>query len=161
MQSWLPTILHRTGLIKYALHRFSLLLLLSEAFQERCFLSYLTSLISRNHVPRFHGGKRTYLGLESVQEGFPGGSDEKQSACSVGGLCSVPGLGRSPGGGRGNPLQYSCLENPTDRGAWQGLKELGTTEVSEHARTDSPVEEPGSFPSGSLSMFYTDGETHP
>ena len=33
---------------------------------------------------------------------------------------SVPGLGRSPGGGHGNPLQYSCLENPMDRGAWRG-----------------------------------------
>ena len=34
---------------------------------------------------------------------------------------SIPGLGRSPGGGQGNPLQYSCLENPTDGGAWQGM----------------------------------------
>ena len=128
--SWLPTILHRTELMKYALHRFSLLFLLSEAFQEICFFIYLTSLISRNHVTRFHGGKRTYLGLVSVEEGFPAGSDEKQSACNVGGLGSIPGSGRSPGGGCGNPLQYSCLENPMDRGAWQGLKELGTTEVS-------------------------------
>ena len=44
--------------------------------------------------------------------GFPGGSDGKESACSEGDLGSVPGLGRSPGGGHGNPLQYSCLENP-------------------------------------------------
>ena len=43
--------------------------------------------------------------------GFPGGSDSKESACSVGDLGSIPGLGRSPGGGYGNPLQYSCLEN--------------------------------------------------
>ena len=50
--------------------------------------------------------------------GFPGGSDGKESACSVGDLGSSPVLERSPGGGRGNPLQYSCLENPTDRGAW-------------------------------------------
>ena len=39
--------------------------------------------------------------------------------CNVGDLCLIPGLGRSPGGGHGNPLQYSCLENPIDRGAWQ------------------------------------------
>ena len=116
--------------MKYALYRFSLLFLLSEAFQEICFLSYLTSLVSRNHAARFHGGKRTYLGLVSVEEGFPGGSDEKQSACNVGGLGSIPGSGRFPGGGHGDPLQYSCLENPMDRGAWQGLKEVGTTEVS-------------------------------
>ena len=50
--------------------------------------------------------------------GFPGGSDGKESACSVGDLGSVPGLGRSPGEGDGNPLQYSGLENPRDRGAW-------------------------------------------
>ena len=42
----------------------------------------------------------------------------KASACSVGDSGSIPGLGRSPGEGNGNPLQYSSLENPTDRGAW-------------------------------------------
>ena len=51
--------------------------------------------------------------------GFPGGSNGKESTCSVRDLGSIPGLGRSPGGGHGNPLQYSCLENPTDRAAWQ------------------------------------------
>jgi len=43
---------------------------------------------------------------------FPGGSDGKESACNAGDLGLIPGLGRSPGGGHGNPLQYSCLENP-------------------------------------------------
>ena len=51
--------------------------------------------------------------------GFPGGSDSKESACSVGDPGSIPGLGRSPGEGKGNALQYSCLENPMDGGAWQ------------------------------------------
>ena len=51
--------------------------------------------------------------------GFPGGSEGKASACNVGDPGSVPGLGRSPGEGNGNPLQYSCLENPMDREAWQ------------------------------------------
>ena len=50
---------------------------------------------------------------------FPGGSDSKESACSVGDLGSIPGLGKRPGGGHGNPLQYSCPENPRDRGAWR------------------------------------------
>ena len=50
--------------------------------------------------------------------GFPGGSEVKVSACNVGDLGSIPGLGRSPGEGTGNPLQYSCLENPMDREAW-------------------------------------------
>ena len=49
---------------------------------------------------------------------FPGGSEVKASACNVGDLGSIPGLGRSPGEGKGNPLQYSCLENPMDGGAW-------------------------------------------
>ena len=51
-------------------------------------------------------------------EGFPGTSDSKESAYNVGDLGSIPGLGRSPGGGNGNPLQYFCLENFMDRGAW-------------------------------------------
>ena len=48
----------------------------------------------------------------------PGGSDGKVSAYNVGELDSIPGSGRSPGEGNGNPLQYSCLENPMDGGAW-------------------------------------------
>ena len=50
--------------------------------------------------------------------GFPCGSDGKASAYNAGDLDSIPGLGRSPGEGNGTPLQYSCLENPIDRGAW-------------------------------------------
>ena len=51
--------------------------------------------------------------------GFPGGSEDKTSACNAGDPGSIPGLGRYPGEGNGNPLQYSCLENPMDRGAWR------------------------------------------
>ena len=47
-----------------------------------------------------------------------GKEDGKESACNVGDLGSIPGLGKSPGEGNGNPLQYSCLENSMDRGAW-------------------------------------------
>ena len=50
---------------------------------------------------------------------FPGGSEGKASGCNAGDLGSIPGPGRSPGEGNGNPLQYSCLENPMDREAWQ------------------------------------------
>ena len=50
---------------------------------------------------------------------MPGGSDGKESACNEGDLGSIPGLGRFPGEGNGNPLQYSCLENPMGRGVWQ------------------------------------------
>ena len=68
--------------------------------------------------------------------GSPDGSAGKESACSSGetGEASLtPGLGRSHKGGNGNPLQYSCLKNPTDRGAWQATvhgitKSLDTSE---------------------------------
>ena len=50
---------------------------------------------------------------------FPHSSVGKESACDTGDLGLIPGLERSPGEGNGNPLQYSCLENPMDRGAWQ------------------------------------------
>ena len=50
--------------------------------------------------------------------GFPGGSEGKVSACNVGNWASIPGSGRAPGEGNGNPLWYSCLENPMDREAW-------------------------------------------
>ena len=59
---------------------------------------------------------------------FPGGSDCKESACNVGDPGSIPGLVRSPGEGNGNPVQYSCLENPMDRGAWQATAHGGRKE---------------------------------
>ena len=51
--------------------------------------------------------------------GFPYSTVGKKSACITGDLSLIPGLGGSPGEGNGNPLWYSCLENPVDRGAWQ------------------------------------------
>ena len=62
----------------------------------------------------------------------PRGSEVKTSASNAGDLGLIPGLGRFPGEGNGNPLQYSCLENPLDRGAWwatvHGVAELDTTD---------------------------------
>ena len=55
---------------------------------------------------------------EKKEKGFPGSSDGKESAYSEGDLGLIPGLGRSPGGRHDKPLQYSCLENPMDGGAW-------------------------------------------
>ena len=64
--------------------------------------------------------------------GFPYNSVGNESACSAGDPGSIPGLGRSPGEGNGNPLQYPCLENLMDRGAWltaaHGVAESGMTE---------------------------------
>ena len=61
------------------------------------------------------------MGDFDLHWGFPGGSDSQESACNVGHLGLIPALGRSPGGGNGNPPQYSCLENPMERGAWQAV----------------------------------------
>ena len=58
--------------------------------------------------------------------GFPCGSDSKESACNMGDPGLIPGLGRSPGEGNGNPLQYSCLENPMDRGVWWATQKSQT-----------------------------------
>ena len=57
----------------------------------------------------------------SAERGFTGGSDGKESAYNAGDPGSIPGTGRSPGEGHGNPLQYSCVENSMNRGAWQAL----------------------------------------
>ena len=64
-----------------------------------------------------------FLGLDTLTVNvtvldFPGSSDGKASAYNSGDLGSIPGLGRPPGEGNGNPIQYSCLENPMDGGAW-------------------------------------------
>ena len=57
--------------------------------------------------------------------GFPGGSVVKNLPANAGDTALIPGLGRSPGGGNDYPLQYSCLENPVDRGAG-GLQSMGS-----------------------------------
>ena len=71
--------------------------------------------------------------VPSKQMGFPGGSEVKNPPANAGELGSIPGSGRSPGEGNGNPLQYSCLGNPIDQGAWQAtvhgvVEELDMTE---------------------------------
>ena len=69
-----------------------------------------------------HKGKcstvKANISILMIHCGFPGGSDGKASACNVGDPTSIPGLGRSPGEGNVNPLQYPCLENLMDGGAW-------------------------------------------
>ena len=68
----------------------------------------------------------------------------KESACSAENRGSIPGLGRSPGGRHGNPLQYSCLENPHGQRKLAGYSPLGhkvldTTEVTEHAHAHTSI----------------------
>ena len=69
--------------------------------------------------------------------GFPYSSVGKESACNAKDLGSIPGSGRSPGEGNGNPLQYSCLENPMDRGAWRATVH-GVTRVGHDLATEPP-----------------------
>ena len=63
--------------------------------------------------------------------GFPGSSAGKESTCNAGDPVLIPGLGRSPGGGHGNPLQYSCLENP------HGLRSLADYSTWGHKKADT------------------------
>ena len=77
----------------------------------------------------------------------PGGSDSKESACSAGDQGATPGLGRSPGEGNGNPLQYSCLENPMGRGAWRAtILEVAESDTTEQLTLSLSA----GFPCGSV-----------
>ena len=81
------------------------------------FLLAITSLFSMS-VILFLFHRQVHLCHILDYKGFPGGSEVKVSACNAGDLGSIPESGRCPGEGNGNPLQYSCLENPMDGGAW-------------------------------------------
>ena len=114
------------------------------------------------------------LFLSSIHLGFPGVSNGKEAACSVGDLDSIPGLGRSPGEGNGYPLQYSCLENLMDRGAWPAtihwVTESDTTErltltLLSLQHILSPEKSwkvpPKSYAQASLRKFEMQGQTTP
>ena len=77
-------------------------------------LQAITDLISII-INQFYLFCNSYNGIWAL----PGGSDGKEYACNAGDLGSIPGLGRFPGEGNGYPVQYSCLENPLERGGWQ------------------------------------------
>ena len=89
----------------------------SVLFEPKSFLihKYLVPSILPRKLPIV---KNSNYPLLIVFWGFLGSSEVKASACNAGDLGLIPGSGRSPGEGNGNPLQYSCLENPMDRGAW-------------------------------------------
>ena len=81
----------------------------------------LSSLEQSQTLPDHFSFALTYFSsfiASPLPWGFPHSSVGAESACSAGDLASIPGLWRSPGEGNGNPLQYSGLENPMDRGAW-------------------------------------------
>ena len=76
-----------------------------------------------------------YHGITAGHLSFPGGAVVKNLPANAGHSGSVPGLGRSPGEGNGNPLQYSCLENPMDRAAWRATVAKVLTQLSKYTGT--------------------------
>ena len=78
--------------------------------------------------------RSTHLPLPLGSLGFPGGSDGKESACNSGDLGSIPGLGRSLEEGHGNPLQYSCLENPHGQRSLAGYNPWGCKETTQEGK---------------------------
>ena len=100
------------------------------------------SLTSKEERESTKSGTDVYTLLCIKQGGFPGRASGKEPACPwrrLRDVGSIPRSGRSPEGGHSNPLQYSCLENPMDRGAWQatvhGATQSDTTEVTQHNGT--------------------------
>ena len=101
------------------------------------------------------------MAFSSFTEGLPSG---KESACNAGDSGSSPGSGRSPGGGHGNPFQYSCLENPMDRGAWQAEFMGSQSQTPECTPLTEALEDPKKVRSGNDAdkddeTFFDDGET--
>ena len=105
---------------------------------------------------------------QSAYWGFSEGSEVKASACNAGDLGSIPGSGRSPGEGNGNPLQYSCLENPMDGGVWWAavygvaqsrtrLKQLSSSSSSVHMSIPISQFIPPPLPRMNFSLKFPDG----
>ena len=93
------------------------------------------SLHPTPNLPPFINGTATHRVAQATHfRGFLHSSVGKESACNAGDPVLIPGLGRSPGEGNGNPLQYSCLENPMDRGAWRATVH-GVTRVGQDLAT--------------------------
>ena len=83
----------------------------------------------------------TTISKQAALVGFSGGSDGKESAYKVGDLGSIPGLGRSLGGGHGNPLQYSCQENPHGQRSLTGYSPWGRNESDMTERLSTAIKE--------------------
>ena len=97
-------------------------------FPGKHYLDQLNHILGRGDWPAEWEGNSLTGGEISIGSKFPGGSEDKKSACSEGDPGSIPGSGRSPGVGNGYPLHYSCLENPMDREAWRATLHGGHKE---------------------------------
>ena len=111
---------------------------------RHCFLFFFLNIVVKyTEHKMYHCSHCKYIAQQHRVRGFPGGAVVKNPPASAGDTGSIPGLGRNPGEGHGNPLQYSCLENPMNRGAWwaavHGSQRLGhdwclSTHSTEHVR---------------------------
>ena len=98
-------------------------------FSLPCFLLLLSHSRDDSQTYHLHPTLGSHSAFEEPKlKTFPGGSDGKESTCDVGDLGSIPRLGSSPGGGHGNPLQYSCLENPHGQRSLAGYSPWGHKE---------------------------------
>ena len=86
--------------------------------RSRCYQGCILFWKTKEECITLHFPTSRECQLSLTYGGFPGGSDDKESACNVGDLGSIPGWGQSLGGGPSSPLQYSFLEKSMDRGAW-------------------------------------------
>ena len=105
------------------------------------FLIIQENTMKRKRTSENLGREKTFYSVLERNRGFPGGSSGREPACNAGDRGSIPGSGRSPGGQHGSPLQHSCLENPTDSGAWRATghwvsESQTTTEATLYARMD-------------------------
>ena len=100
-------------------------------------MSLLFITCSRFVIPFLARKQRLLISWHLLIWGFSHSSVGKESACSAGDVMSIPGSGRSPGEGNGNPLQYSCLQNLMDRGAWEATAH-GVTRVGHDLVTKPP-----------------------
>ena len=114
------------------------------------------AVLSGSSVP-WVGAAREFF--QTLQRGFPGGSASKESACNAEDPGLISGLGRSPGGGNSNPLQYSCLKNCMDRGAWRaiahGVAESDMTEDTFTFIFQLSATEPGTH----VYLYHTSNES--
>ena len=96
--------------------------------------------ICSNIIPScYYSFPGVYREVDRCIQGFPGGSDCKESTCNAGDLGSIPGSGRSPGGGNGNPLQYSCLENHHGQRSLAGYSRWGRKESATTERLSTAL----------------------
>ena len=96
-----------------------------------------SNILQEKNLTTYHLLMHPHLCGGKDQKGFPGGSASKESTCNAGDLGLIPGSGRSPGEGKGNPLQYSCLENPLGQRSLAGYSPWGHKEsdTTKHRKT--------------------------